>query len=97
MVTSLAATLSRLRDWISARFPVPRREVETLRERIRRLEGQRLGLASTGVAGADPRPSVADQRAEIRRLLTQGLSQAEIARRLGVSRQWVHKLVRRGL
>jgi len=97
MVVALAATFSRAWAWVSVRLPAPRREVEALRERIGKLERRLAEFDSTGTRDADPRPSVADRRAEVRRLLAEGLSQAEVARRLGVSRQWVHKLVRRGL
>lgn len=91
-----------LRRWIVELLPASRREVEALRARLEGLEASLADSAPVQAGGrrgaADPeRPDVEEQRAEIRRMLAAGRTQAEIARRLGVSRQWVHKLVRRGL
>ena len=38
-----------------------------------------------------------NRRIQVESLLKQGLSQAAVARRLGVSRQYIHQLVHKGL
>ena len=68
----------------------------TLERRVAAIE--RRGSPGAGrPAGAERRDeaSVASLRAQAHRLVAAGHSQAEAARRLGVTRQYVHKLIRR--
>ena len=73
-----------------------------LRPRLRDLESRvaelerRLAVPSSGVRG-NPALDTGSRRARARELLAQGVSQAETARRLGVSRQYINHLVRGGL
>jgi DNA-binding CsgD family transcriptional regulator len=50
------------------------------------------GRSRRGLAGGQAKRADAT-RAEARRLIAAGHSQAEAARRLGVTRQYVHKLI----
>ncbi|MDA1101745.1 MAG: helix-turn-helix domain containing protein [Proteobacteria bacterium] len=66
-----------------------------LENRVVELE-RRLAVTNPTVPEA-PAKKMGNRRAQAGTLLDQGLSQAAVARRLGVSRQYIHQLVHKGL
>ena len=69
--------------------------LDALENRIAELE-RRLAFTNPTVPEA-PARKMENRRAQAESLLKQGLSQAAVARRLGVSRQYIHQLVHKGL
>ena len=69
--------------------------LHALENRIAELE-RRLAVPSSGVRG-EPVLEAKKRQAQAKDLLAQGISQAETARRLGVTRQYINQLVRKGL
>lgn len=69
--------------------------LRTLENRVAELE-RRLAVADT--SDMEDRPTASRSRqVQAKQLLNQGLGQAEVARRLDVSRQYIHQLVQKGL
>ncbi len=78
-----------------------RHRLSDLENRVVELE-RHLTVIHPTVREAPTVPDAPARKMVIRRvqagsLLKQGLSQAEVARRLGVSRQYIHQLVHKGL
>ena len=64
-------------------------------EREMMLERQREGIAAAKAAGKykGRTPTARRQSAEVRRLVADGVSKSEIARRLGMHRASVHRIL----
>lgn len=69
--------------------------LRNLENRVAELE-RRLGVPSADVRG-EPTMNTRNRQAQAKELLARGVSQAATARRLGVTRQYINQLVRRGL
>lgn len=66
-------------------------------EREMMLERQREGIAAAKAAGKykGRKPTARAKAAEVRRLVAEGIAKAEIARRLGIHRASVHRILAR--
>ena len=71
-----------------------RPRLHALENRVAELE-RRLAVPSSVVRG-EPVLDAGNRQAQAKALLAQGVSQAETARRLGVTRQYINQLVRKG-
>ena len=71
------------------------RHLHDLEKRVAKLERRLAGSSSP--TRRKPILEIGNNQTQVKELLARGNSQSEVARHLGVSRQYINKLVRRGL
>ena len=85
--------------WLLKLAGMPRRcrgpRLRDLEKRVAKLERRLAGSSSP--TRRKPVLENENRQAEVKELLAQGNSQSEVARHLGVSRQYINQLVRKGL